>query len=101
MKGQLEAPRNITGSSTFIPALLIGIDAIIETVIPADNNDYLHGKLIWATSSYKAAMELLMLHRPLLHEEIKTFQVLAADFFETWTFIFGQEGVTNYIHVLG
>jgi len=100
MKGQPEALGNITGSNTFAHALLIGIDAIIEAFIPADNND-LHGKLIQATTSYTAAMELLTLHQPLSDEEIKKFQVLADYFFETWTSVFGQEGATNYIHFWG
>ena len=42
-----------------------------------------------------------MLHWLLSNEEIEKFQVLADVFFETWTSVFGLEGVTNDIHLVG
>jgi len=80
--------------------LISGINKIIEAVIPENENN-LHGKLICAISTYREAIELVTLHCLLENEEIEEFQAFADELFETWTFIFGHKGVTNYINSFG
>lgn len=46
-------------------------------------------------------MNILTSHRELSNDEIETFQTLVDDFFESWLDIFGYQGITNYIHMLG
>jgi hypothetical protein len=75
------------------------IDAIIEAALPSGHSS--RSQLIIAMSKYRELMKLLTLHRELSEEEIEKFQDLADDFFEIWIDIFGEEGVTNYIHMLG
>ncbi len=58
-------------------------------------------KLLRAVESYRKAMKLLTSHHMLSEEDIALFQEHADDFFEDWIEVFGVEGVTNYIHLLG
>lgn len=74
------------------------IDVIIEHSLSQQGE--LENNLILATSIYREALELLMLHREPSDEEIENFQSLVDDFFEIWVGMFGSEGVTNYIHML-
>jgi hypothetical protein len=53
-----------------------------------------------ALSKYKAAINLITKHRELSEEEQEEFQDLIDDFYQTWIDVFGEEGVTNYIHLL-
>jgi len=46
-------------------------------------------------------MKLLTAHRHLNDKEKNQFQDLIDDFFEQWIDLFGEEGIKNYIHVLG
>jgi hypothetical protein len=46
-------------------------------------------------------MELLTVHRELSDEENECFQDYIDNFFEEWIGIFGDEGITNYIQMLG
>jgi len=46
-------------------------------------------------------LQLLYLHRELMDEEIDPFQYLVDEFFGIWIDVFVEEGVTNYIHMLG
>jgi hypothetical protein len=76
----------------------------IDYVIPVDSErqkEYIRGRLILATMKYKEALKLLLLHRDLSDDEIEDFQDLIDDFFEIWVGIFGDEGITNYTHMLG
>jgi len=75
------------------------IDTIIEAAFPP--GDAMASSLIIALSKYKEAMGLLTQHRELTEEETDHFQDLIDDFFEAWVDIFGDEGITNYIHMLG
>jgi hypothetical protein len=74
------------------------IDTIIEEALPPEHSA--RAQLIIALTNYKSAMKLLTLHRELTDEEINQFQDLVDDFFATWIDVFGEEGVTNYIHML-
>jgi hypothetical protein len=75
------------------------IDTIIEVALPQSNS--IRSQLILALSKYKAAMALLSLHCELTEEEMDHFQELIDDFYEIWLDIFGDKGITNYIHMLG
>ncbi len=61
----------------------------------------LQRQLISAISKYRNAMELLTVHRELSDDDNERFQDYIDDFFEDWIGIFGDEGITNYIHMLG
>ena len=74
------------------------IDIIIEESV---TDEAIRSKLIVALQHYAHAMELLLLHRNLQEEEKELFQDLIDDFFELWLEIFGQDGMSNYIHLLG
>ncbi len=76
------------------------IDVVVETAVPDTENE-LRGKIIYAVNNYKEGMALLTLHRALSCSEKQLFQDKMDDFFETWIDLFGEEGVTNYIHLLG
>jgi len=58
-------------------------------------------KLSQACTKYQQALTLLTAHRELTDEEIDSFQDLIDDFYESWIDLFGSEGITNYIHMLG
>jgi len=45
-------------------------------------------------------MEILILHQKLTEDEINLFQDHIDDFFEIWVELFGEEGLSNYIHLL-
>jgi hypothetical protein len=76
------------------------IDIVIESAWPPESIE-LQSQLILAISKYRTAMELLLLHRELTEEECDRFQDLIDDFYDKWINIFGDEGITNYIHMLG
>jgi len=46
-------------------------------------------------------MKLRTSHYFLSDEEIEAFQQHCKNFLESWMEVFGMEGVTNYIHLLG
>jgi len=73
---------------------------IIDGSIP-DNEGEFKEKLLMACSKYNEAISILTSHRALTDEEIDTFQDLIDDFFETWVELFGHDGLTNYLHLLG
>jgi hypothetical protein len=74
------------------------IDIIIEESV---TDEAIRSKLIVALQHYAHAMELLLLHCNLQEEEKELFQDLIDVFFELWLEIFGQDGMSNYIHLLG
>ena len=45
-------------------------------------------------------MEILILHQKLTEDEINLFQDHIDDFFKIWVELFGEEGLSNYIHLL-
>jgi hypothetical protein len=80
--------------------IMAKIDPIIETAIP-DGNNSTRSKLILAVAKYRDRMRILTTHRALDNEEKQFFQDCMDDFFELWVELFGEEGVSNYIHLLG
>jgi len=80
--------------------MIESIDIIVEDAIPRWDHAF-GAKLISAVGSYREAMKLLTAHWHLNEEEKNQFQDLIDDFFEQWIDLFGEEGITNYIHVLG
>jgi len=76
------------------------IEVVIEAAWPPERIDF-QTQLIDCISNYRKAMELLTLHRELTEEECDQFQDHIDDFYEIWINIFGDEGITNYIHMLG
>jgi hypothetical protein len=76
------------------------IEVVIEAAWPPERIDF-QTQLIDCISNYRKAMELLTLHRELTKEECDQFQDHIDDFYEIWINIFGDEGITNYIHMLG
>jgi hypothetical protein len=75
------------------------MDTIIEHAwMQRDTNT--QQQLIILISKYRIAMELLTAHHELSHEENEKFQNKKDDFFEIWIELFGEEGITNYIHML-
>jgi hypothetical protein len=76
------------------------MDTIIEHAwMQRDTNT--QQQLIIAISKYRIAMELLTAHHELSDEENEKFQDNIDDFFAIWIELFGDEGITNYIHMLG
>jgi hypothetical protein len=53
-----------------------------------------------ALSKYREALKILTQHSEYTNDDIELFQSLVDDFYEVWISIFGDEGVTNYIHLL-
>jgi hypothetical protein len=45
--------------------------------------------------------KILTTHRALTEDEMEEFQDLVDDFFEIWVELFGMDGMTNYLHLLG
>jgi hypothetical protein len=76
--------------------IINNIDKIIEGAISNETA----GTLIVALSKYKEAIDLLTKHRELSEDEQDHFQDLIDDFYQSWIDVFGDEGVTNYIHLL-
>ncbi len=76
--------------------IINNIDEIIEGAISNETT----GTLIVALSKYKEAIDLLPKHRELSEDEQDHFQDLFDDFYQSRIDVFGDEGVTNYIHLL-
>ncbi len=67
----------------------------------ATSNDIKKNQLIFAVAKYTKGMAILMIHRKLLLEEKEMFQNLMDEFFQLLVGLFADEGITNYIHMLG
>ena len=80
-------------------ACINSIDQIIELAL--HGNVMMSTTLIEACSKHQQAMKLLTSHRELSDDEVETFQQLIDDFFEAWVDVFGSQGISNYIHMLG
>jgi hypothetical protein len=85
--------------TTLARCIINEIGAISKAALPLQHPN--RPSLITAVSKYKVAMELLTVHHELVDEETNQFQDLCDDFFTMWIEIFGDKGVTNYIHMLG
>lgn len=86
--------------NTVVRGMLHCIDKITEGAIPEGEQAF-KAKLIFACAKYTDAMKILTAHRPLTEEEQDQFQDLIDDFFESWLEMFGNDGMTNYLHLLG
>jgi hypothetical protein len=82
-----------------IRAMMRSIDVILEAAL--FNNHEKQGKLLCATASYHNAIKLLNKHCDQSEDEMDEFQNDADVFFELWVEIFGKQGVTNYVHLIG
>ena len=80
--------------------IIASFDIIVEDAVPESDRDF-KAKVISAITSYREAMKLLTLHRNLNEDEVEEFQDHIDDFYELWIDLFGEEGITNYIHILG
>jgi polyhydroxyalkanoate synthesis regulator protein len=80
--------------------MLDSIDIIVEDAA-GESDDEFKTKMIFAVASFKEAMKILTTHRSLTEEEMERFQDKIDDFYEAWIDLFGEEGITNYIHLLG
>jgi hypothetical protein len=80
--------------------MLDSIDIIVEDAV-GESDDEFKTKMIFAIASYKEAMKILTTHQSLTEEEMERFQDKIDDFYEAWIDLFGEEGITNYIHLLG
>jgi len=74
------------------------IDCLIECAV---TDEELSRKLIHMISQYTQGMCILTLHHSLEEEEMDLFQDCMDDFFHAWIEMFGVEGMSNYIHMLG
>jgi hypothetical protein len=74
-------------------------DTIIQHAFPTGHP--LQEKLIGAISIYRASTKILNVHHHLSDDEIESYQDLADDLFEFQVEIFGIDGITNYIHLIG
>jgi hypothetical protein len=54
-----------------------------------------------AVQAYKEEISLATMHRDLDVEEQELFQDQIDVFYENWIELFGEEGIMNYIHILG
>jgi hypothetical protein len=86
--------------NSIMRAMMDAIDQIILAAIP-EQHPNLRDDLLLACSNYKSAIRLMTVHRILDDEEQDHFQELIDDYFKVWVAVFGQAGVTNYIHLLG
>ncbi len=85
--------------NTVMRGMLNYIEKITQGAVP-DSKEVFKAKLIFACLNYSEAMKILTTHRALTDEEILCFQDLVDDFFEAWIELFGNNGVTNYLHLL-
>jgi hypothetical protein len=86
--------------NTIVRGMLNRIEITLQHAIPEREHDF-KAKLIVACSKYSDAIKLLTTHRALTDEEMDNFQNLVDDFFEIWVELFGNDGMTNYLHLLG
>ena len=90
---------HVSGRNEIVRVMITQIHVKIAATMPG--NTILSGKLLTAVNKYSPAMSLLTQHRELSDEEMEEFQTDTDFFIENWVEIFGAEGVTNYIHILG
>jgi hypothetical protein len=86
--------------NTVVCGMLNYVEKITQGAIP-DSEEAFKAKLILACSNYSEAMKILTTHHALTEEEILHFQDLVDDFFEAWIDLFGNDGMTNYLYLLG
>jgi hypothetical protein len=80
--------------------IIASFDIIVENAVPESDREF-KAKVISAVTLYREAMKLLTLNRNLDEDEVEEFQDHIDDFYELWIDLFGEEGITNYTHILG
>ena len=77
---------------------LASIDLLIDLCIPKQTENSM-----WKESmaAYTAGMNLVKRKEDLTRDEVLDFQRNMDTFFQKWVTLFGDEGVTNYVHYLG
>jgi hypothetical protein len=90
----------ISGRNETVRTMISAADAIIEAAIPA-NEEHIGSRIIITISHYRNCVALLNKHYKLTDDEMEQFQDNADNFFHSWVDVFGRDGVTNYIHLLG
>ncbi len=85
--------RNQTGRK-----IISRVDKLIEAAIQEEAT---RAKLIRALQYFTTAMQVLTRHRNLTPEEKEFVQANFDDYFELWVEIFGRDGQSNYIHMIG
>jgi len=86
--------------NTMIRGMVNNVEKIVEGAIPENELEFKE-RLKLACSKYSEAMKILTTHRALTEDEMEEFQDLVDDFFEIWVELFGMDGMTNYLHLLG
>jgi len=103
--GQWECPRDdkkfelgdINFENGRVRRIINDIDSFIALCIVEDGKPE---KWKAAISYYQALIELLRKKSDFTNEQIDDFQLHVDSFFRLWVELCGQEGVTNYIHML-
>jgi len=73
---------------------------IVEDAVTKGDHAF-KANIISAVGAYREAMNLLTMHQSLTEDEKSLFQDLIDDFYLQWIELLGEEGITNYIHLLG
>jgi hypothetical protein len=90
----------IQARNQVIRKLMGKFDVIVESVVTQSDGEF-RAKLISAITSYREGISLLTMHRNLSAEEKELFQEKIDVFYDIWIELFGEEGITNYIQILG
>ena len=74
------------------------IELLVEKCI-VDEAD--KARWLVAMDHYRLAMKILLLRRDVTDQEVMTYQKHADLFFKEWLLLFAEEGITNYMHLIG
>ncbi|KAL7580195.1 hypothetical protein ACA910_012944 [Epithemia clementina (nom. ined.)] len=88
----------ITVSNVRTRKIMRNIDLLLMLCVP---NEQRCKK--WRTcicDDYHVMLELMLSHTNLTPEQIRTFQFKADAFFVKWVELWGDEGISNYIHMV-
>jgi hypothetical protein len=80
--------------------MIQSIEIIVEDAVTKGDHAF-KANIISAVGAYREAMNLLTMHQSLTEDEKSLFQDLIDDFYLQWIELLGEEGITNYIHLLG
>ena len=84
--------------NTKIRKILAKMDKIVDLCIIKEDD-----KTRWLSLlvDYQQAMTILLKKEDLSNTEIYEYQRLADSFFKEWVILYGEEGITNYAHLIG
>jgi hypothetical protein len=83
-----------------VRCMIANIYSVIECGVTENDNE-IRAKLILALSNYMQGMNILTSQTHLDVDEKQLFQDYMDNFFEGWVELFGEDGMSNYIHLLG